>query len=292
MSIINKHIGFGCVALTQQTFVSDAIKLLELAYENGITHFDTAPIYGNGYSEKIVGKFALQKKNNLQIVTKVGLGNNVNSTLPIALALPLNKLQKAIKKSKQPSTRFTPPSIINKRIIDEAFVKKSIENSLRNLNNAHIDTLLLHEALPDFLTDEALKYLLSLKEKGIISKLGVAASWVNIETLENNSLINWDILQYENGLKYPSQNLVKTFPNKTHIYHSIFKGIKEINIPTELKAELPGILLANCLKNNPNGRFLFSTTNKSNLVSNLKSFEKYASIPDVELNKIMRDAIL
>ena len=34
-----------------------ALKLLNLAYINGVNFFDTAPVYGFGKSEEVIGKF-------------------------------------------------------------------------------------------------------------------------------------------------------------------------------------------------------------------------------------------
>lgn len=51
-----------------------ATKLLEYSYKNKILMFDTAPLYGNGRSEKIIGNF-LKKKDRKKIIisTKCGM---------------------------------------------------------------------------------------------------------------------------------------------------------------------------------------------------------------------------
>ena len=49
------NLSFGGVSLTQHTFFKNAHNILANAFDEGITHFDTAPLYGNGYSEKILG---------------------------------------------------------------------------------------------------------------------------------------------------------------------------------------------------------------------------------------------
>ena len=53
---------------------SEAIRALQTAYHSGITTIDTAPVYGFGRSEEIVGK-AMQRipRNSYQILTKFGM---------------------------------------------------------------------------------------------------------------------------------------------------------------------------------------------------------------------------
>lgn len=62
-----------------QTDRNDAIEAMRAAYTEGMTSFDTAPIYGQGESEEIVGE-ALQDipRDKIQILTKFGLRWDLN----------------------------------------------------------------------------------------------------------------------------------------------------------------------------------------------------------------------
>lgn len=51
----------------------DAIRAIETAVDHGMTSIDTAPIYGFGLSEEIVGKAVTGKRNKVQILTKFGM---------------------------------------------------------------------------------------------------------------------------------------------------------------------------------------------------------------------------
>ena len=53
---------------------SESINAIKAAYEYGVTSIDTAPIYGQGTSEKIVGD-AIKgiPRDKVQIITKYGL---------------------------------------------------------------------------------------------------------------------------------------------------------------------------------------------------------------------------
>ncbi len=48
-----------------------AIKILNTAYERGVNFYDTADVYGNGRSEKFIGKF-IKGKSDIFVATKVG----------------------------------------------------------------------------------------------------------------------------------------------------------------------------------------------------------------------------
>lgn len=55
---------------------TEALKILETSYENGINLIDTADIYNGGNSELAIGKFIAQHKNHFFVVTKCGRGLN------------------------------------------------------------------------------------------------------------------------------------------------------------------------------------------------------------------------
>ncbi|MHA7944415.1 aldo/keto reductase [Formosa sp. 3Alg 14/1] len=53
---------------------NDAVKAMQSAFDYGVTTIDTAPIYGMGHSEKIVGEAIKDlSRDQVQIVTKYGL---------------------------------------------------------------------------------------------------------------------------------------------------------------------------------------------------------------------------
>ncbi|SNR42518.1 Predicted oxidoreductase [Maribacter sedimenticola] len=54
-----------------------AFEILEEAVASGITFFDTADVYGDGRSEKLIGEFLKTTKADIKIATKFGRGANV-----------------------------------------------------------------------------------------------------------------------------------------------------------------------------------------------------------------------
>jgi aryl-alcohol dehydrogenase-like predicted oxidoreductase len=104
MESFEQKLIFGCASLSSLKTSREVTRLLNLAYENGVTHFDTAPLYGQGYSEVLVGKFIKDKRDKLCVTTKFGLGQNYDVKIPPYFALPLNYLKKKNKQIAIPAT--------------------------------------------------------------------------------------------------------------------------------------------------------------------------------------------
>ena len=63
----------GCASFGSRVSPHQAKRLLGQAFDAGITYFDTAPSYGLGSSEAILGTFLGGKRDRAWIATKVGL---------------------------------------------------------------------------------------------------------------------------------------------------------------------------------------------------------------------------
>ena len=107
--------------------------LLETAYEQGLTHFDTAPLYGAGISERELGKF-LASKPDATVTTKVGLYFPGGADQPQAITA----LRKAVGRKFRRLSRS-----IEDMSLERA--KRSFEGSLRRLGRDRVELLMLHE---------------------------------------------------------------------------------------------------------------------------------------------------
>ena len=114
------QLGFGCWAIGSDkgnmgygnVDKNQSIKSLNFAYEKGINFYDTANLYGNGYSEKIIGEVFKNKRDKVILSTKGG-------TLPH-------------------KTLFMPQDFSEKNLV------KSIDLSLKRLKTDYIDLFQLH----------------------------------------------------------------------------------------------------------------------------------------------------
>ena len=62
----------GCMNFGKRTPEAEARRIIDVAFERGIRHFDTANAYGDGVSETIVGKALGARRGDVHIATKVG----------------------------------------------------------------------------------------------------------------------------------------------------------------------------------------------------------------------------
>ena len=76
-------IGIGAMSFSDfygVTSEADSHAILRAALNEGVTHIDTADVYGNGTSEFVIGKFLAQqgrqKHNLFSIATKAGIATD------------------------------------------------------------------------------------------------------------------------------------------------------------------------------------------------------------------------
>lgn len=257
---------------------NDVKALLNTAYSLGIRHFDTAALYGKGYSELIYGHFLKGKRKDITITTKFGLGEPFSANqLPISVLLPLNYYLKTIKNTiKKPQlindTHYTPVAF---RQIDKPYLEASFKASLSRLKTDYIDYYMLHEGLPNFLTDEAFTYLLDRKKQGQIRYIGLATNILDIKSLNTEGVENWDVLQYEGYDKNDVLTIKNKFPNKLHFHHSCLKNRADLKVENVLEQDKIGYILAQSIANNPKGKIIFSTRNKNYLNTNIQAIKKF-----------------
>ncbi len=122
---------------------NDAIKLVECAVKAGITLYDTAPNYGRGNSERILGKALKPYRHKVFISSKFGHDSEGGTGFEV------DKLE------------------------------TSVRNSLKRLETDYLDSLILHNPGREMLygTHPIYKELKRLKSEGIITHYGVSVDW-------------------------------------------------------------------------------------------------------------------
>lgn len=162
----------------------DRFSLLEECLNQGITHFDTAPMYGNGLGETAIGAIIPQYgRQNVTIATKVGYPlRSYQRKLPFAAKL----YDKVLGKSYH----------LN---YDTSSLTYQFKESLRRLKTSYVDILYLHEPAkcePDSLAP-ALQWAAEVLQSGHATAVGLAG--VDLQTLKQQASISIDgfILQTE-----------------------------------------------------------------------------------------------
>ena len=135
----------------------DALEAIRVSIDHGVTSIDTAPIYGQGLSEEIVGEAIKgQKRDQLQILTKFGM------------RWDLDKGTLAFK-SKDNSGK----DIDIYKYAGKESVIQECEDSLKRLGTDYIDLLQIHWNDVTTPIEETYEAVLRLKEQGKIREAGV-----------------------------------------------------------------------------------------------------------------------
>ncbi|MBM3717456.1 MAG: aldo/keto reductase [Actinobacteria bacterium] len=154
-------LGLGCAPLGNLYRAIDdesAAAVVDAAWEAGIRFFDTAPLYGNGLSERRVGAaLARRPRDEFMLCTKVG------------------RLLREPAAGAELTTIFADaPRLDPAHAYSRDSVLRSIEESLSRLGLDRIDVVHVHD--PDDHEHEALTgafpALIELREQGVISAVG------------------------------------------------------------------------------------------------------------------------
>ncbi len=95
---VTPAIGIGCMGLggyfTPDTSADqDILKMLHLAFDQGMTFVDTAEVYGGGHCEELVGQAIKDRRHEIYVATKVSPENLSSTDLLAAAEASLKRLQ-------------------------------------------------------------------------------------------------------------------------------------------------------------------------------------------------------
>ncbi len=143
----------------------EIINLMKYAKSKGITKFDTALVYGQGNVEKLLSKVI---DDNDIVLTKIPA-----------------KIKPKFGESNQLENYY-----------DESYINCCIQKSLYNLNREKIDIVLLHNWSEEW-NDKSilLDWLIKLKEKNIVEKIGISLPNGYAAELPKNILKKIDVIE-------------------------------------------------------------------------------------------------
>ena len=139
---------------------TEAIKAIQASIEAGVTLIDTAPAYGLGRSEQIVGKAIAGRRDKVILATKCGL------------VWHTDKGQYFFDQDGRPVHRY----------LGAESIRYELEQSLQRLGTDYIDLYQTHWQDPTTPIEETMGALLALKREGKIRAIGV--SNITLEQLE------------------------------------------------------------------------------------------------------------
>jgi aryl-alcohol dehydrogenase-like predicted oxidoreductase len=167
-------LGLGCARLGSLTASStrrESLSLIAAAANAGITLFDTADIYAQGESERLLGE-AL-RSTDARVVTKAGQ----RYTFPQGILLPLRGMTTrflALSPQARTAARAVRAKTMRRDYTPE-YLRRSLLGSLSRLRREQVDIFLLHSpSVPDLRDGEALDCLGALKQEGLARCVGVS----------------------------------------------------------------------------------------------------------------------
>lgn len=171
---LGSRAGLGTASLHHLARFTEKMSLLQAALEGGIRYFDTAPLYGHGSAERVLGRFVREHRSSKSIVvaSKIGLVPN-----PLIGAAPMLLYPYIALRTISTRARITPPAVWQpRRVYSAAYVTKRVEQSLRAMGLDFLDVAYLHEPRIDELKDmaELAEAASSLKRRGLIRAIGIS----------------------------------------------------------------------------------------------------------------------
>ena len=142
----------------------DSADAIRAAIDAGMNLIDTAPMYGYGHSEEVVGKAIAGRRDRVVLATKCGLRWDLDE--------PRGKFHFAGDDKQIVSGDDAPYKVY--RWNDPDSIRHECEQSLRRLGVDHIDLYQTHWQDPTTPIEDTMAGLLKLKDEGKIRAIGVS----------------------------------------------------------------------------------------------------------------------
>ncbi len=120
---------------------ANAMRAIETALDNGINAIDTAPVYGDGHAEELIGRAIRGKRDRIFLATKCGLDIYDRSY---------------------------------RRDLSPAYIEKDLHGSLKRLGTDCVDLYQCHWPDPQVPVEETMAALTRFRDEGKIRHIGVS----------------------------------------------------------------------------------------------------------------------
>jgi aryl-alcohol dehydrogenase-like predicted oxidoreductase len=146
-----------------------ALEAIRAGVDQGITLFDTAPIYGYGHSEELLGRALAGRRNRVVLATKCGMvWDREEGTF--------------FFHSDENGVSMRPATKKIYRNLRPASIRAELEQSLRRLRTEHVDLYQTHWQDKTTPIEETMAELLKLKDEGKVRAIGACNA--NVDELK------------------------------------------------------------------------------------------------------------
>jgi aryl-alcohol dehydrogenase-like predicted oxidoreductase len=309
-------LGFGTSGIMGSSMTAAGrLRLLEAAFDQGVRHFDTAPLYGMGLAEEVLAIFARGRRSDITITSKFGLlppsiHPLLRPALPIARTINrhlcghlspqhqdmANRAIRALPVVGTSSFPGTPGSSspgTGNHPYKPAEIRHGLEESLRKLRTDYIDFYLLDECQSGNLDEEVISLLDALVVEGKIRAYGLGSGRKSSrEILCNNPtfrgvvqipdhLLNHDTPWFVERAQSPlfTHSVLRT-PLRSASYRPtldllLIRWAEQLDEDPRQPELLTALLVTGALLNNPHGCVLFSTSKVQRITSYVDTLQRF-----------------
>ncbi len=279
------RLGFGSAALMARLGRRQSVRLLEVANENGITHFDTARSYGYGEAESALREFLAGRRDEVTVTTKLGIAPPQRPRA-MGTAKAVGRFAARCAPIVRPLLRRRAQAMVKLGCFDPAEARASLETSLRELGTEVVDILLLHECRPsDLRTEGLLEFLELAVREGKVRYFGVATDPDSTSYALGHTPEFGRLVQVENSVVQPSLERLLLDGSAIITHSAVRVGLPpllEVMRDEERRQRwsrallldcadpqiLARLLLAHALRSNDRGVVLFSSTHERRICAN------------------------
>jgi aryl-alcohol dehydrogenase-like predicted oxidoreductase len=136
---------------------AERVRTLHAAIDAGITSIDTAPLYGFGESERLVGQAIADRRTRVQVLGKVGLRWDDEHGEVLLRAQEQGGPLRVVRRDSRPAS-----------------VRRDVEQSLRRLGVDALDLCQVHHPDPAVPIADTMGELLRLRAEGKLRAIGVS----------------------------------------------------------------------------------------------------------------------
>jgi predicted oxidoreductase len=215
---VTSRVGLGGACLVGGSSLRQSMRIFEAGANAGIRYIDTAPSYGVGTSERVVGTI-LNREHDFVIATKVGIARPQMPGVWSHMRTALRPVGRVLPAFKRFATRHAARLSVT-GMFEPDQVLASFASSLRELKTDRVDILLLHEPGPEHLTQDLLHTLDGLINAGQVGLVGSGT-----ERAAEQALLFGDVCQHRFMPCLP----LPPVENRFRVLHGVLRhGLKRL----------------------------------------------------------------